>query len=498
MNDRRTRAAAAWVFLILLGSFAFFWHSRDWNTGTRLMLTYALGDRATIALDGLEGQTNDRAVFRGHSYTDKQPGLSLLALPSYLLSKVALRLDEHPRGHPAIAHWSADYWVTLATSGLSTALAGSLLTLLSARLGCGPRRAGLVGLAYGLATPAYVYATLAYGHQTAAFFLLSAFALIWTGDDSPRPRLLALAAGLLTAYAAVIELSVAPVAAVLGIYLLCGAVARGWPTSTILTFALGAFGPTLVLLGYNLLAFGSPFDIGYTHHFVPRFRAVHGGAHPLGLRAPRWELVQPLLIGGYRGLIVHAPILALAPLGWAAMLAGRRWGVAIVTLAVCVGVFLVNLSYPEWSGGWSTGPRLLVPLLPFAMLAVAAALGAFERWATAIAIALTFVGWAEMLMFQGVGGRIPDTIGRPFVDVVWPHWRGDPVPESWPGGRFDRNLVSTFWPGVNDPKTLAPNWQWLQFLPLVAIQAVSIGGMWFFTRTVETEGHPQVTQINAD
>ena len=37
-------------------------------------------------------------------------------------------------------------------------------------------------------------------------------------------------------------------------------------------------------------------------------------------------------------------------------------------------VFLVNLSYPEWTGGWSTGPRLLVPLLPFAMLPVAALL----------------------------------------------------------------------------------------------------------------------------
>ena len=45
-------------------------------------------------------------------------------------------------------------------------------------LGCSPRRAALVGLAYGLATPAYVYATLAYGHQLSAFALLASFALI--------------------------------------------------------------------------------------------------------------------------------------------------------------------------------------------------------------------------------------------------------------------------------------------------------------------------------
>ncbi len=32
---KRTSMPAAGVFLILLGSYAFFWHSRDWNTASR-------------------------------------------------------------------------------------------------------------------------------------------------------------------------------------------------------------------------------------------------------------------------------------------------------------------------------------------------------------------------------------------------------------------------------------------------------------------------------
>ena len=32
------------VFLILWASYAFFWHARDWNTASRLMLTYSLVD----------------------------------------------------------------------------------------------------------------------------------------------------------------------------------------------------------------------------------------------------------------------------------------------------------------------------------------------------------------------------------------------------------------------------------------------------------------------
>ena len=74
---RRIYPPALGVFLILLGSDAFFWHSRDWNTASRLMLTYAMVDRGTVAITGLERQTGDMAWFRGEYYSDKLPGLSL-------------------------------------------------------------------------------------------------------------------------------------------------------------------------------------------------------------------------------------------------------------------------------------------------------------------------------------------------------------------------------------------------------------------------------------
>ena len=56
------RRPALGVFLILWASTAFFWHARDWNTASRLMLTYSLVDRGTIRIDGLESQTGDRAA----------------------------------------------------------------------------------------------------------------------------------------------------------------------------------------------------------------------------------------------------------------------------------------------------------------------------------------------------------------------------------------------------------------------------------------------------
>ena len=49
---------------------------------SRLMLTYAIVDRGTVTITGLDKQTGDKAFFHGQYYSDKLPGYPLLsALP---------------------------------------------------------------------------------------------------------------------------------------------------------------------------------------------------------------------------------------------------------------------------------------------------------------------------------------------------------------------------------------------------------------------------------
>ncbi|HMB07482.1 MAG TPA: hypothetical protein VKP69_27595 [Isosphaeraceae bacterium] len=468
------RRPEPWVFVILLGSYAYFWQARDWNCASRLMLTYALVDRGTIAINGLEDQTGDKAFVRGRYYTDKLPGFSLLAAGPYALAKAALRLPDHPLNRRGFPYWEADYWVTLTTSGLLSALTGAVLVGLARDLGCGPRRAALVGLAYGLATPAYAYATMSYGHQASAFALLTAFALLWR-TGAPRPARRVGLAGFLASYAAVIELQVGPASAILGAYLLAQVVGRRRRPSAVGEFAVGAVVPTLVLLGYNQLAFRSPWDMGYFHHATSIFAEVHSARNPLGLVSPHWGRALALLWGGYRGLFYYAPIVVLALPGWLVLAARRAWGMALVSAAVALTLFLVNLSYPEWTGGWSTGPRLLVPLLPFAMLPVAALLAAGGRGAACAAALLALAGGALMLLFQGVGARIPQDIADPLRDAVWPLWHGDPLPPWTYGHRFARNAVA--WLAPEAIASLPEGTRWVQFLPLASAQAAAIAAM---------------------
>jgi hypothetical protein len=151
---------------------------------------------------------------------------------------------------------------------------------------------------------------------------------------------------------------------------------------------------------------------------------------------------------------------------------------------------LVNLFYPEWTGGWSTGPRLLVPLIPFAMLPVAALLAGSSRGAraaTLIAVILTLAGAGLMLLFQSVGGRIPSDYHDPLVETVWPIWTGQvPLPRWRYGERFGRNLTSLIAPG--SIHRLPASWQFVQFLPLLLAQTVAFLGLWTFAKDRSDHG----------
>ncbi len=478
LSESRHKVQGRWlasvgVFLILLGSYAYFRHARDWNTASRLMLTYALVDRGTILLNGLENQTGDRAKYQDDYYTDKQPGYSFLATIPYAVAKSALGLPDHPldTDPTTLRYWVSDYWATLGTSGLSTALCGAILTSFAASIGCRLRVAVMIGLAYGLATPAYVYATLSYGHQLASTSVLLALLLIDVPSHAQPLRSL-FVGGFLAAFASVVELSVGPVSAIVGLRVLVDWVRRIRSTREVIAFAVGVSIPTIGLMIYNQVAFDSVFEVGYFHHDNQLFKLTHSDENPLGLRAPSLDRMRQLLWGRYRGLFFYAPILLWAAIGWGRLWVWKRRGLAVTTILSCLAVFLVNASYPEWTGGWSTGPRLLVPLLPFAMVPVAASLVNAPRIVVIGAIVGVLWGAILIFLFQGVGARLPQFINDPLVEVVWPSWRGAPLPPFKEGERFTKTVAGVLGSKVTGNEDW--NNSWLQFVPLVLGQLLSV------------------------
>ncbi len=284
---------------------------------------------------------------------------------------------------------------------------------------------------------------------------------------------------MLAAYAGVIELQVGPVSAILGLYLLAQCLNRERRPDALAIFFVGALLPTVLLLIYNQLAFGSPWEMGYFHHDTRQFAKVHNRDNPLGLQKPDWSKLVPLLWGRYRGLTFYAPILLLSVPGWVVLFVRRCWGVAVVSLLIVAAVILVNLSYPEWTGGWSTGPRLLVPLIPFAILPIAGLVAGNDPTRSVGHDHLDGSGTGRRsrdVALSGRGWSNPSVCVGPIPEAVWPLWTtGDPLPWWRYGERFCCNLVTLLAP--NTIARLDPRWQAIQFLPLVLAQGLAILGV---------------------
>lgn len=104
----------------------------------------------------------------------------------------------------------------------------------------------------------------------------------------------------------------------------------------------------------NLVRFGSPFESGYgaeAYQFVLT-------------QVPR--TILSLLFSLDRGLLIFSPILVLGLLGWPQFI--RRYPREALLCGSIVGCeLLMAAGWYVWSGAWSWGPRLLVPILPLVL-----------------------------------------------------------------------------------------------------------------------------------
>ena len=80
------RVALLLGVMLFLGS-AFFYQDPEWNGNSRLNLTRAIVEQGSLRIDDFHDApgwaTGDKAFFRGHFYSDKAIGSSVLAVPIY-------------------------------------------------------------------------------------------------------------------------------------------------------------------------------------------------------------------------------------------------------------------------------------------------------------------------------------------------------------------------------------------------------------------------------
>ncbi|HYL13090.1 MAG TPA: hypothetical protein VEV41_08645 [Terriglobales bacterium] len=433
MNDTRLKdignyKRSALIALVLFVSYAYFYQAGGWNQNSRFDLVRAILDQHTLRIDSYHSNTEDKALFQGHYYSDKAPGVALLAIPVVAAVRPLLRwtgVDPlSPRGLVAESHIA-----TILTIGLPAALSSACLFLLGLRLGSTTGGAAFAALSLGLATPVWAWATIFFAHALVGACLLFSFAAAVRVGQGTRPSkdlLWGLAVGLAAGWATVSEYPAAPASVMLAVLAMAQVWPRGWPSRwrAAVGVALGAGACLLVLMIYQYAAFGSPFQLGYTHYESGAFPWMRKGF--LGLTFPRLDVMFKLLFGLRIGLFVLAPVTVAGVFGLRQLWKQESTRNPAATAAgIAVYYWLFNASFSGWHAGWTYGPRYMgagIPLLCVGLGLVWARSSSRLRWLLG---GLAIWGTALSLMAVATTAQPPQNLRVPIAQLIWPSfWSG--------------------------------------------------------------------------
>ena len=425
--------------------------------------TESMVRRAEIDSNQLLWMGNQQGNFGpdGDLYSRKGLGMALLALPLVWVAR----------------YWSAIGLVQTAMllTPLLTAWTGALLYRTGRRLDWSQSTALATALLFGLATLAWPYAQTFFSDPVCGFALFAAFYGLLSFSQSGR-KLYLVGSGLawgLAYLARTINLVTLPIFAVALLVALQHRVmqkAPDQPAQTpfrwafvkqnwrpFITFWLPVVLAGVISLWWNWLRYGNIWDSGYvdTESFTANwFMGISG-----------------LLVGPARGLVWYSPVFLLGILGGQWFWRQARW-ICNFVLAISIVYILLYGKWYMWHGGYSWGPRFIVPLLPFLALFVGPAWeqlvsrrtwGQFGRIVTVFLVGLSIgVQWLGMVIpYALVQDWLTAAVQPLFAPETFLQLRYSPLLLQW---RFLKatNLQLAWW--------RAGRFDWIGFLiPAIGI-----------------------------
>jgi hypothetical protein len=397
-----------------------------WNEdGTMPVNGLALSENVQPAALNFLACSGDVGFARGHFHPNKPPGTSFAALPAYFI----LSLIERAIGCDLDGWWTitVNAWLTSAFSvGLASAL-GCVVFFQVAKMFAGNAvtPALLATIAFAFGTMIFPFATLLFDHNLVAVELLAAFYFILRDEEGCRPGSLCLS-GFCAGFAAITNYVAAVAVVFLGVFLLVKKSHAGLRSAVLsaLWFLLGLIGPFALICFYNNICYGSPFAL--CNDFQnPRFKDA-GGSFLGMFGEPSMPVAMMLLFSQYRGLFFFCPALLLAVFGFFVLMRSKPMRAeACFCAALFVLFYWVNVTFNGWSAGYASGPRYLIPAMPFLALLAVPAFARFQKTSCVFAAA----GVAINFLSAAVDAECP--VGTGFLATIEgrSEWENKPVQE---------------------------------------------------------------------
>ncbi|MGH9200632.1 MAG: hypothetical protein ACRD2A_05295, partial [Vicinamibacterales bacterium] len=286
--------------------------------------------------------------------------------------------------------------LTMLATATAAALAVAGFYRAALALGTPSRFALTLSLLLGGATVLWPYGTSFYTEAWQAATLTWAAALLLEARAAPATamRRVILASALLTVTGLTKVTSLVFVPGFIVAVLLAGSISTGRRMRSAIALATGISTAVVIHLVWNQYRFGSAFDFGYD--WSETIPVLPPQTFSLA-EAPRGLAV--LLASPGKSLFVWAPVLVLAALSGVRF--WRREPAVAVGILTTFGlglIFYAAYLFPE--GGYSHGPRHLVPIVPLLLLL---ATGADAReWPRAAILACATLGATVAILATAV------------------------------------------------------------------------------------------------
>jgi len=326
---------------------------------SRYDLTLAVADDHTFNIDKYVHNTIDWSFYNGHYYTNKAPGVSLLAVPFYFLltrTEKFLNIDTTHWGYRNLR------WTDVCVTALPSVLLCILFFIYLSRLSIRGSHPWIVVFAYAVASNAFTFSTMLWAHQTAAAFLFASFFFL-VSEKKPFWMGFFLGLAILTEYSTALALPA------YFLYLVTKSEANAAPirnsqrARNIILAAVGGLPWFILFCFYHKVCFGGFLHLA-NRYGNPVFVEQEKIFGVLGI--PSFSAFYKLLIGIHRGVFMISPILALSLLGFVRWLKEYKYRAeGLISLWIVLGFLLFNSSFNAWHAGCTSGPRYLVPMLPF-------------------------------------------------------------------------------------------------------------------------------------
>ncbi|MBT3366965.1 MAG: hypothetical protein HN472_07255 [Nitrospina sp.] len=284
----------------------------------------------------------------GPQYSKYGLGMSVLAIPFYLLGKVLSFLLGIE------ASMATQFAVSMINTILTAFCCLMVFRFATDRLDCNPRISLILALGFGLSTIAWYYSEDFMSEPAITLFLLLAVYCVTSKNSLTRKRDL-IWAGIFLALAVFCKLVV--------LIAIPGFIMYQWMvwaesdeknvkelTRDLIRPAIPVITVLILIMFYNYVRFADPLETGY-EKFNGKFVVGFFG----------------LLFSPGKSLFLFNPLTLFGCLGFMLLLREQR-KIAILFGWLIISHLLLFSSWWSWQGGMSWGPRLMLVVIPYLIL----------------------------------------------------------------------------------------------------------------------------------